>query len=239
MNKRLNIYYWLRKIFVSKFLQTFLVKFLFINKNTIRRIVFFLIYKSNHWNKSILIDINKLLVSGPGSIPGSIQTNNIITNLNNFIKENNIRNILDMPCGDFAWMQDLLKINNTLDYTGYDIVKDIILINNEKYSSNNIRFFTKDIVNENHFDGFDLVFIRDFFIHISNEDILKVLYNIKNSKIKFFACLSNKNELLNKNIAVGEHRKINLFIEPFNLNDIFFSFYEGKEDRYINFYKVS
>jgi hypothetical protein len=51
--------------------------------------------------------------------------------------------------------------------------------------------------------------------------------------------LSNKNELLNKNIAVGEHRKINLFIEPFNLNDIFFSFYEGKEDRYINFYKVS
>jgi hypothetical protein len=195
MNKRLNIYYWLRKIFVSKFLQIFLTQFLFINKTSIRKIVFFLIYKSNHWNKSILIDKNKLLVSGPGSIPGSIQTNNVVTNLNNFIKENNIKNILDMPCGDFAWIQDLLRINNTLDYTGYDIVEDIILINNEKYSSNNIRFFTKDIVNENDFDGFDLVFIRDFFIHISNEDILKVLYNIKNSKIKFFACLSNKNEL--------------------------------------------
>jgi hypothetical protein len=239
MNKRLNIYYWLRKIFVSRFLQIFLAKFLFINKTSIRKAVFFLIYKSNHWNKGILIDTNKLLVSGPGSVPGSIQTNNLVTNLNNFIKENNIRNILDMPCGDFAWMQDLLKMNNNLDYTGYDIVEDIILINNKKYSSDNIRFFIKDIVNENHFNGFDLVFIRDFFIHISNEDILKVLYNIKNSKIKFFACLSNKNEFLNKNIAVGKHRKINLSVEPFNLNDIYFRFYEGKEDRYINFYKAS
>ena len=194
MNKRLNVYYWLRKIFVSKFLQIFLINFFYINKTTLRKIVFFLIYKSNHWNKSILIDSNKLLVSGPGSIPGSVQTNNIVTNLNNFIKKNNVRNILDMPCGDFAWMQDLLKINNTLDYTGYDIVEDIIIINNERYSSNNIRFFTKDIVNENHFDGFDLVFIRDFFIHISNEDILKVLYNIKNSKIQANILRKSKNK---------------------------------------------
>jgi hypothetical protein len=83
-----------------------------------------------------------------------------------------------------------------------------------------------------------LVFIRDFFIHINNEDILKVLKKIKNSKIKFFACLSNKNETINKNIAVGEHRKINLSIEPFNLKGVFFSFYEGKEDRYVNFYRI-
>jgi len=238
MNKRLNIYYWLRKVFVSKFLQFFLINFLFINKTSIRKIVFFLIYKSNHWNKSILIDSNILLVSGPGSLPGSVQTKNIITNLNNFIKDNNIRNILDMPCGDFAWMQDLLKINNDINYTGYDIVEEIILINKKKYSSNRIDFFVKDIINENDFNGFDLVFIRDFFIHINNEDILKVLKKIKNAKIKFFACLTNKNEIINKNIAVGEHRKINLSIEPFNLKDVFFSFYEGKEDRYINFYKV-
>ena len=239
MNKRLNIYYWLRKIFVSKFLQIFLTKFLFIKNSVVRKIVFFLIYKSNHWNKSIVVDKKRLLVSGPGSLPGSIQTKNIITNLNNFIKDNNVRNILDMPCGDFAWMQDLLKINNGLNYTGYDIVEEIILINKKKYSSNRIDFFTKDIINENDFSGFDLVFIRDFFIHISNEDILRVLKKIKNSKIKFFACLSNNNEILNKNIAIGEHRKINLSIEPFNLNDVFFSFYEGKEDRYINFYKVT
>ena len=238
MNKRLNIYYWLRKFFVSKSLQIFLTKFLFIKNTIVRKIVFFLIYKSNHWNKSILIDSNRLLVSGPGSLPGSVQTKNIITNLNNFIKDNNIRNILDMPCGDFAWMQDLLKINNDINYIGYDIVEEIILINKKKYSSNRIDFFVKDIINENDFNGFDLVFIRDFFIHINNEDILKVLKKIKSSKIKFFACLTNKNEIINKNIAVGEHRKINLSIEPFNLKDVFFSFYEGKEDRHINFYKV-
>jgi SAM-dependent methyltransferase len=143
-----------------------------------------------------------------------------------------------MPCGDFSWMQDLMKNNIDIDYTGYDIVKDIIARNNKKYSSNKIKFFCKDIVNEKSFDNFDLIFIRDFFIHIDNESINRILINIKNSKVKFFACSNNNVSFNNEVIAIGAHRKINLTIKPFYLDKIFYTFSEEIDDRYINIYKV-
>ena len=144
-----------------------------------------------------------------------------------------------MPCGDFSWMQDLVKKNIDINYTGYDIVKDIIVRNNKKYSSNKINFFCRDIVNEKTFDNFDLIFIRDFFIHIDNESINRILINIKNSKIKFLACSNNNSVFLNNDVvAIGAHRKINLTIKPFHMEEIFYSFSEGIDDRYINIYKL-
>jgi hypothetical protein len=232
MIKRLNIYYWLRKLFISRFIQKYL------NQNFVRKFIFYLIYKTNHWNRYQKINKNNILVSGPGSIPGSIQTKNIIDNLDFFIKKNNIKSILDMPCGDFSWIQDLIKKNNYINYTGYDIVEDIIFYNNKKYSKNNISFFCKDIVNETNFNNFDLVFIRDFFIHIDYVSINKILDNIKRSKVKFVACSNNNNAINNKDIAVGQHRKINLTIEPFYMNEIFYAFSEGVDDCYINIYKI-
>jgi hypothetical protein len=239
MIKRLSIFYWLRKILVMKPIQLILVKIFFLRTEFIRKLVFKLIYKTNHWNKYKSIDKHNLLVSGPGSIPGSKQTKNVIANLHDFIRKNNIKTMLDMPCGDFSWMQDLIKLNNNIVYTGYDIVDEIVQINNKKYSSSNIKFIQRDIVNEFNFDGFDLVFIRDFFIHISNNEIIKVINSIKNSKIKFFACLSHNNELKNKDIAIGQHRRINLLISPFNLNSVYYKFSEEMDDRYVNFYKIN
>ncbi len=120
MTSKFDIYYWLRKIFVSRFIQ------ILISKNFTRKFIFFLIYKSNHWNKYKKINEDNWLVSGPGSIPGSYQTRNVINNLDIFIKKNNIKSILDMPCGDFSWMEALVKKNIDINYKGYDIVKDII-----------------------------------------------------------------------------------------------------------------
>jgi hypothetical protein len=234
MTEKLSIYYWLRKIFVSRFIQ------ILISKNFIRKFIFFLIYKSNHWNKYKKINEDNFLVSGPGSIPGNKQTNNVINNLDIFIKKNNIKSILDMPCGDFSWMKNLVKNNTDINYTGYDIVNDIITLNNKKHSSNKINFFCRDIVNEKNYDNFDLVFIRDFFIHIDNESINRILTKIKNSKVRFLACSNNNNESFNNNIAaIGAHRKINLKIKPFYLDEIFHTFSEEKDDNYINIYKIS
>ena len=232
MIKRLNIYYWLRKIFVSRFAQKYL------NQNFVRKFIFFLIYKTNHWNKYEKVDKNNLLVSGPGSFPGSLQTKKIIDNLDFFIKKNNIQSMLDMPCGDFSWMKDLIKKNNYINYTGYDIVEDIISYNNKKYSKNNVSFFCKDIINEKNFDNFDLVFIRDFFIHIDNASIDILLKNIKSSKVRFLACSNNNNEF-NKDVVLGQHRKVNLTIEPFYMKEIFHTFSEGVDDCSINIYKIS
>ena len=234
MSKRTSIYYWLRKIFVSRFIQTFL------SNNFTRKFVFYTIYKSNHWNKYKKNE-DSFLVSGPGSVPGSKQTKEIINNLDIFVKKNNIQSILDMPCGDFSWMQDLVKKNTDINYTGYDIVKDIIVNNNKKYSSSKIKFLCRDIVNEKNFYNFDLIFIRDFFIHIDNESINRILINIKNSRVKFLACSNNNNEPCNNDIiAIGAHRNINLAIKPFYMGGIFKTFRDGIDQRcYINIYKIS
>ena len=242
--KKLNLYYWLRKIFVSFLFQSILINIFFIKKTQIRKIVFFLTYKTNHWNKYALIDKSNLLVSGPGSFPDNAQTKNLIINLQDFIKNNQIKTILDMPCGDFAWMKNLIKVYDQLFYTGYDIVKDIIDNNNQNFKSDRIKFLQKDIVNEKNFDGFDLVFLRDFFIHLPNKDIITVINNLKSSKIKFFASNSYFKILLNKEIATGEHRKINLSISPFDLKEIYYqfpdvrSFDDSQNDCVVNIYKI-
>ena len=232
MNKRLNIYYWLRKLFVSKTFQTF-----FLKKNLLRKFVFHTIYKSNHWNRYQSIDNNNLLVSGPGSVPGTTQTQTVLNNLKILIEENKLKSILDIACGDFSWMKELLK-NDELNYVGWDIVGEIINYNKKNYSSKNINFFCKDIVNENNFGNFDLIFCRDLFIHLNINDIKKILNNVRKSKAKFFACSNNSDILINNEILVGQHRKINLSKEPFNIKKVYSTFYEGTEDCYINIYKI-
>jgi len=244
LQKRLKISYWLRKILVSKFWQFILEKIFFVKRTSIRKIIFKLIFKTNHWGRYQKIDLKNLQVSGVGSIPNTKQTQSVIEGLSNFCKKENIKSILDMPCGDFAWMKDFMKLNNNILYTGYDVVEEIIEINNSIYSKTNIKFFTKDIVEIEDYGNFDLVFIRDFFIHISNKEIIKVINSLKNSKIKFFAFSSHNNTFsssekhdLNSEVALGQHRKLNMCIKPFYMKDYYFSISEGIDGRFINFYK--
>jgi hypothetical protein len=144
--KIFNYQYWLRKFLVSKISQFFLIKIFLLKKNFIRSIIFTSIYKVNHWNKYKKINKNNLQVSGPGSDPESLQIKNLIVDLNKFIKDFQIKSILDMPCGDFVWMKKLVELNKDLKYTGFDIVGEIIDYNNKKFSSNNIKFLKKDIL---------------------------------------------------------------------------------------------
>ena len=112
-------------------------------------------------------------------------------------------------------------------------------ISNFKYKSKNINFLLKDILLESDFDNNDLIFSRDFFIHIRINEIKKILDNIKKSNSKFFACSNNYDVKSNNDILIGQHRKVNLFMEPFNLKSPYISFYEGTEDCYIDIFKVS
>ena len=84
-------------------------------------------------------------MSGPGSNPDIQQTKNLVVNLDSFIKNNNIKSILDMPCGDFAWMKKIIELNQNLKYYGFDIVKEIIDLNAQRYGSDNVKFVQKDI----------------------------------------------------------------------------------------------
>ena len=78
---RLNINYWLRKIFVTKIFQK-LIK----DKSLLRRKVFTSIFKSKHWAHGNMPD-EYISVSGHGSNINTQQSNNLISSLVEFIKK--------------------------------------------------------------------------------------------------------------------------------------------------------
>ena len=225
MTKYLNIHYWLRKLLVNKFVSEIL------SKKFKNKIIFNSIYKSNYWNKSKNFNPNIQSYSGPGSIPNSTQTNSLILNLEKFFLNNNIKKILDAPCGDCAWIERLFKMN--IEYTGVDIVNELIVNNNKKFQKNqNINFFCEDLTEYNKFDGYDFVLLRDFFIHLPIENIQKILNNLIKSNCKFYAFNSYESVKINKEISTGQHRKINLMEKPFSFDQPFSKIQEVKNDNF-------
>ncbi len=225
MNKYLNKHYWIRKLFVNKFFSKL------ITKKSLNKIVFSSIYKSNYWNKSRDFNPKNQSFSGPGSIPNSIQTSNLISELTNFFNENKIKKVLDAPCGDCAWIQELF--NTDIEYTGIDIVQDLIHenLNNFKVYKN-VKFSCEDLTEFKNFNNYDFILMRDFFIHLPFQSIKKILFNLKNSNCKYFAFNNYESVTVNKDIPTGQHRKINIIKKPFNFDTPNFKILELKNNNF-------
>jgi len=162
------------------------------------------IFKENIWK-------NEESVSGLGS--SLEQTSEIIKLLPGVLTKYNIKSILDIPCGDFNWMQ---QINlDGIFYTGADIVKELIDTNNQKYAADYRRFLHLNLI-EDEFEEFDLVFCRDCLVHLSFEDIFSSLKNIKRSSSKYFITTTFTGQKENKNIHTGGWRPLNFQKAPFN-----------------------
>lgn len=235
MNKYFNKYYWIRKFLVNKIFSRFF------SEKKLNKIIFNSIYKSNHWNKGQYFSSNQSY-SGPGSASNTIQTQNLITNLEKFFVKHLIKSILDAPCGDCAWIKEFFT--KDFIYTGIDVVDDLIAKNIENFGSNpKIKFICKDIVEISDFDDYDFILMRDFFIHLRFSQIKKILNKIKQSKCKYFALNSYEKVNSNKEITIGQHRKLNFLKEPFNLGVPFYKFQEinnqnlPDEDNFIYIYK--
>lgn len=168
--------------------------------------VFTDIYHYNAWGSGKSI-------SGPGS--ETAQTKIIIEELKQFLHKKGISSILDIPCGDFNWMNKV--INDELRYVGGDIVKPLILKNKIDYKNrNNCKFIISNLINDD-LPSSDLIINRDCLVHFSYADIFLAIKNIKKSKSKFIltTTFTNKNRH-NIDIETGSWRAINLQQAPFN-----------------------
>ena len=228
---KFNINYWLRKFYTSAIYQK-----LNPNKNTVKKKVFTSIYKSNHWvQKDDTLSKNSISVSGHGSNINTNQFFNLKKNFTKIVDEKNINSVLDMPCGDFLWFYEIIKHKN-INYVGVDIVEELIEANKAKYQNKNFSFFCDDIINFNTNERFDLILIRDLFIHIQNSDIKKIIQNIGEMDFSYVA-LNSYNNKINRDVVVGKHRKVNLLIEPFNLVKPLEYFKDYEDDKYIFLYE--
>ena len=167
--------------------------------------VFTKIYKGNRWG-------GERSVSGTGS--DEDQTRMIPKELSTMIDEFGISTMLDIPCGDFYWMKnvDLSKI----DYTGADIVKELVDKNSEEYGGGSIRFQHMDLVKDK-LPNVDLIFCRDCLVHFSFTDIFLALENVCNSQSEYLLTTTFTDRRENDDIATGQWRTLNLEVSPFGL----------------------
>jgi SAM-dependent methyltransferase len=165
-------------------------------------------YETNFWEGSESL-------SGPGS--GKDQTHILVKELSCLFEKLEVRSILDLPCGDWNWMQELDL--SGINYFGGDIVEPLIKTNQKKFGKYFVQFRVIDIINDE-LPSVDLVLVRDCFIHLSNEAVFKALANIKASKSKWlltthFPWLHRQ---ANEEIEIGGYRRVDLTQPPFNFS---------------------
>ncbi|MEE2942796.1 MAG: class I SAM-dependent methyltransferase [Verrucomicrobiota bacterium] len=163
------------------------------------------IYETNHWNDAES-------VSGPGSTLE--ETEPIRRELPAMLAELSAASLLDLPCGDFHWMQhiDLSGVR----YIGGDLVGDLIERNQAKHLSDGVEFRKIDLVNDM-LPFADVILCRDCLVHLSFADAQLALSNVARSEAKWFLTTSFPHVTRNDDIVTGQWRPINLTLSPFNL----------------------
>lgn len=129
-------------------------------------------------------------------------------------KKFNVKIFLDVPCGDFNWMNTVDKAG--IEYIGGDVVEEVVKQNNEQYSTLLIRFKKINITTDA-LPKADMIFCKDCLQHLSNENVLKALQNFKRSGAKYLMVTSYPLTLRNHDILDGDYRPLNLLKKPFNL----------------------
>ena len=172
------------------------------------------VYAENLWK-------NEESVSGEGS---TLKCSDMyLLFLKQFVTNNDIKNILDLGCGDF----NLMKHFNYEDikYVGVDLVNELIEKNNINYGKHNIKFLNRMIHNYEFEEKYDLIICKDVLQHWSIENVITFLKLIKNYKYcllindfkndKYKAPIGFK--IFNADIIDGWYTPIDLSIEPYNL----------------------
>lgn len=167
--------------------------------------VFSRIYRTNSWGSDSSM-------SGPGS--EIEQTKTVIAILETVIRAKGITRVLDVPCGDFHWMQ---QVNlNGVDYIGGDIVAELIERDTERFGGERVQFYALDVI-RNDLPRADLVLCRDCLVHLSNAQVKKAIRNIVRSGSTWLLTTVFTGGVNDKDIAQGQWRNLNLTKAPFSL----------------------
>ena len=198
------------------------------SKDTLKT-VFDSINKNNLWN-------SEESVSGTGSEISN--TKSLINKIKILLGILDIDCIIDLGCGDFNWFK---YVGYNRNYHGFDIVSDVIR-KCRSYNILNYRFEVRDIVNDNLFNDINpsnnkLIISRDVLVHLSNEDINKIIKKIISSDAKYFLTTTFPSVDINANIQPGMWRPINISAYPFNFPNPIMIINEDYKGEYIKNFK--
>jgi len=123
------------------------------------------------------------------------------------------RVLLDAPCGDFSWMQQVEL--GDIKYIGGDIVPTIVAENQRRYASPLRRFVNLDLTSDQLPDA-DVLLCRDCLVHLSYANIAAVLANVARSRIGFILVTSFPGRGDNKDVEDGDWRPLDFEAAPFS-----------------------
>jgi hypothetical protein len=123
-----------------------------------------------------------------------------------------IRSLLDAPCGDFFWMKEVPL--DGIDYTGADIVPEIIAADSAAYADARRRFVLLDLVTDP-LPRADLIFCRDCLGHLTYAETWRALENFRRSGATWLLTTTFVGPRTNRDIETGDWRPINLERLPY------------------------
>jgi SAM-dependent methyltransferase len=150
--------------------------------------------------------------SGAGS--SLEQTRAVREALPGLLRELGAKSLLDIPCGDLHWIKeaDLAGVQ----YIGADIVRPLIERNRRDFAGSGRRFEIVNLITDPLPDA-DAVLCRDCLVHLSHQDVLAALDNVRRSKASWFIATTYTGNRPNVDILTGQWRTLNLQLPPFNL----------------------
>lgn len=151
--------------------------------------------------------------SGTGSERSRMRQ--VVRDLNRLIRDRDfgIQSVLDAPCGDFNWMQDVRL--DEIDYLGCDIVEDLIEVNSAKHGGWTRNFKKLDITADA-VPKVDLILCRDALVHFSYKHVFAALSNFRASGSRYLLTTTFLKTKENVEIGTGWWRPINLQRPPFS-----------------------
>jgi SAM-dependent methyltransferase len=161
------------------------------------------IYSNNSWDFG----------SGEGSLP--IHTRGYVRFLARFLKDHNVRSVVDFGCGD--WQFSRFIDWTGIDYTGLDIVPQVIQNNEAEFRRDNIRFrlFDGDLAN---IPGADLLIVKDVLQHWPNQEVAEFLNILDRFPLALVTnCVNPGGNTVNDNTGIGGFRYLDPRLAPFHL----------------------
>jgi 2-polyprenyl-3-methyl-5-hydroxy-6-metoxy-1,4-benzoquinol methylase len=150
---------------------------------------------------------------GPGSTLEACAE--IIQRLPVWIRDHQVKTILDLGCGDFHWLKEVDMTG--VEYDGYDIVQAAVE-KAKKHETKWRRFHHANILSVP-LPKADLVICKDVLIHLPNDDVIGSIESILKAGSRFLAATTYPGwtNLFRSGMKAAEFAPIDLEQEPFSL----------------------
>lgn len=165
------------------------------------RAVFGEIFRRNVWGDGES-------VSGPGSTRA--RGADLRAELLALLRELGARKLLDAPCGDFNWIEEVA--DSVPEYVGVDVVPELIEANLRRHLTARRSFLCADLTRDP-LPPADVILCRDCLVHFSHRDAWSALENFRRSGSRYLLTTTFLDRAENARIRTGEWYPINLHAE--------------------------